>query len=159
MFSSADPFLHPSISASSPLISAFLRLWRRGLIPVSSAFTGIYSQRAVCCCQIVDDASLIKPLWLCLCALLLGSVLSRSAWLCVQLFCPSGSTGRERSEVNQSKLPICTLSGLRSVYSCVCWQACECIRLNKNIRPWSRLRHTHALFPKSPTWSSFTEAG
>ncbi len=53
--SSTPPSLPP---LPSPLISAFLWLWGWGLIPVSSAFTNvIYSQRAVCCCQIYCDAS------------------------------------------------------------------------------------------------------
>lgn len=39
---------------------------------------------------------------------------------CSPTLCPSCRTGKEQREVNQRKLPICTLLTLRSVYSCVC---------------------------------------
>lgn len=39
---------------------------------------------------------------------------------CSSTLCPSRRTGKEQGEVNQRKLPICSLVRLRSVYSCVC---------------------------------------
>lgn len=95
-------FLHPSIFllSSPPLISAFLWLWRRALIPVHSAFNRRHFLPENCLflpinCDTNLWHSVIKLMWLCLC----NSVL-------LLLNCPSGflqDVGQNRKKAEWSK--------------------------------------------------------
>lgn len=100
MFSSSEPFLHPSISASSTLLPAHLRLppIMATRIPVSSAF---YRPESCLLLPNYCDASpmhvIIKRVVIVFAWPILDSA-PRSVWLCVQLFVRPAAQERSRAK-------------------------------------------------------------
>lgn len=99
MFSSTDPFLHPSISAGSPL-PAHLRLPLIMKTRIDSWLLCFYRHVLFVVAKIIMRHLIIKPMWLCLClcSSSRNSVLSSSAWLCVQLFVRPAAQEKSRVE-------------------------------------------------------------